>query len=422
MPQTQTARDRTSLILSALARVDEPDLRAALDRLAGRSETPRPVVSAAHALRRSRTIVDAMARPPYRAVLPFLAASVSDECLMRTIEVLGDSSEDPTREELTEALDTVGSEFPDPTVAVMLVSVGTDDMPASALCLDLVTGNPRWGLAGQATPEAGVDADGEGGNSSSSAVDDADDAAGEPSPPDEPESSAESAAARAEQRDARRRRRQEEAGERRRQREQARRAAEQLRSRRKVRPADPVRAPAPPDEPTRRPAAPARRAAPTLFRRPRLTPSQAREFDGEDPLVGAVVVLWVPFAGDRDDDLEEPGPPSAGGPDVDGAGEDGAEPPDADSSQPVDEESEPEAGKLRPCIVIGVSADHLLVRPGYSDGGRKSRDWTSVPIQRWRQARLDQPTWIGAEILRLPRPELPPTPARLAADDWNALW
>jgi hypothetical protein len=78
-------------------------------------------------------------------------------------------------------------------------------------------------------------------------------------------------------------------------------------------------------------------SAPRLRRRAVLTPNQEREFDRDDPWSGAVVFAWIPF---------------------DSGGE-GTE---------VD-------GKTRRCVVVAGSAEHLLVRPGYSEGGSKSRDW-----------------------------------------------
>ncbi len=151
---------------------------------------------------------------------------------------------------------------------------------------------------------------------------------------------------------------------------------------------------------------------PTLVREPSLTPAQREEFDPAHPLVGAVVYAWVPFAGDNDDDGAVP----EGAPRV--VAESGGGVPD-DRSVGGDPDG---GGKLRPCVVIGVAGTHLLVRPGYSKGGRKSRDWTSVPVRQWQEAGLDQPTWIGSETERVPRPEVTTSLRRLSVADWNALW
>ncbi|MBV8463012.1 MAG: hypothetical protein JO368_06950, partial [Acidimicrobiales bacterium] len=139
--------------------------------------------------------------------------------------------------------------------------------------------------------------------------------------------------------------------------------------------------------------------------------------DPDHPLVGSLVFLWVPFTADRDDEgdpetLDDVAVSPEGPTD------------DAKSTDPVAlvDPVAPAEGKRRPCVVIGVSDDELLVRAGYSEGGRRSREWTSVALRNWRQVGLEQPTWIGADNLRLPRPDLSPPHPRLTIDDWNALW
>jgi hypothetical protein len=79
-------------------------------------------------------------------------------------------------------------------------------------------------------------------------------------------------------------------------------------------------------------------------------------------------------------------------------------------------------GKVRRCVVVAGSATHLLVRPGYSEGGVKSRDWKSVPLRHWRRSGFDQPTWIAIEMVAVPRqPDQAPV-GWLSPDDWNSLW
>jgi hypothetical protein len=126
--------------------------------------------------------------------------------------------------------------------------------------------------------------------------------------------------------------------------------------------------------------------APRVVRQAVLTPLQEEEFDRRDPLVGSVLFAWVPF----------------------------------DPSAPVD--GSELNGKSRRCVVVAGSASHLLVRPGYSEGGSKSRDWRSVPLRHWRQAGFERPTWIDGEMLRVARdPEQSPV-GSLLPEDWNALW
>jgi hypothetical protein len=403
MPPTITARERVSLLAAALSKVDDADLRAALDGLGARPGLPRAVINAGNALRRGRGVASAIGLPPYRALLPYLAVAVAEACLARTVEVLGDHSDDPSREQLIEGLATVRESFSDATIGVMLASVAADDMPASDLSFEIATTDERFGLTDwQPAPERGERAEAAGEHVKAGDGD----VTGEGAP-------AEARRVPDEQRAARRERRKAAAEDRRRRKEAADRTAARVRSVRKqdraASSAPAVPAPSPSN----------RRAAPTLVRLPILTPGQRQDFDPSHPLVGAVVFAWVPFGPDA---MEQDGGGGDGAPVGTGHGGPGWEAggPEPDLGGP---DGEPTGGgKRRPCVVIGVSADELLVRPGYSGAGRASRDWTSVPVRDWPQAGLDQPTWIGAETVRVPRPETTPSVKRLSIADWNALW
>ncbi len=183
-----------------------------------------------------------------------------------------------------------------------------------------------------------------------------------------------------EQREARRSKKQRDAEERRRRAEAAARAAQQVRQAKKRERA------AASDRPdvAAAPEAPAP-VLPTLGRRRAvLTPLEEEEFDRDDPWSAGVVLAWVPF------DAEDP------------------DHPDLD-------------GKVRPCVVIAASPTHLLVRPGYSAGGVRSRDWKSHPVRHWRRSGFSEPTWIDVDAVRVNRPDTGPT-GYLEPDDWNALW
>ncbi len=140
---------RTALLRAAVANVAADELRAALSDA---SDIPTAASVAArnawNALRRHRNPAAVFDRPQYRAALPYVAASVSDECLAQTVDLLGEHSEHPTREQLLEALDEVRTSFPDTTVAVMLASVAYDDLPSSKLCAELLADDVRFGLTG----------------------------------------------------------------------------------------------------------------------------------------------------------------------------------------------------------------------------------------------------------------------------------
>jgi len=349
-----TDRARSAMVRAAVAGVGADELKAALALTVDpRFQAPKAVANALNALRKHRDPASVVARPQYRAAVPYVAAALADACLTRTIEVLGDHSDDPTREQLLDALDQVRSSFTDPTIAVMLATVADDDMPSSDLCFEIVAGDPRFGLTEVSDEETVTD-------------------------PPRPADTARPAAS-PEQREARRRKKQRDAEERRKKMEASRKAGEQLRRERKRERTTPQAAGPAPVGP------PASTVAPRVNRRATLTPLQEEEFDRLDPLAGAVVFAWVPF----------------------------------DPATPDPSEGD---GKSRRCVVVAGSPSHLLVRPGYSEGGTKSRDWKAVALRHWKRAGFDRPTWIDVETLRVPRDGEQRPVGRLTSEDWNALW
>jgi hypothetical protein len=355
-----TDSDRAALVRAAVARVDREAMKDALARTHEAAfQAPKAVTNALNALRKHRDPASVATRPQYRAALPYLAAVLADDCLSRTIEVLGDHSDDPTRQQLLEALDEVRGSFADVTIGVMLASVADGRMPASDLCFEVAAEDERFGLTGWAAH-------------------DAHDARGPAAPVVE-------RAPTPEQREARRLKKQRDAEERRRRAEASRKAGEQVRRARKQERSASAAA-ASTKEAGDAPATVdgGSSVAPRLTRRAALTPVQEESFDRNDPWATGVIFAWVAF----------------------------------DSVDPDQPELE---GKSRRCVVVAGSPTDLLVRPGYSEGGMKSRDWKSVPLRHWRQAGFDQPTWIDSETLEVPRPSEGPI-GWLASEDWNALW
>lgn len=278
MEGTITDDERAAMLRAAVEQVGRDDLKAALGQAIDPSfRAPTAVVNALNALRKHRDPSAVVTRPQYRAALPYVAALVSEACLTRTIEALGEHSDDPTREQLLAALDEVRGSDSDVTIAVMLASVADGEMPASDLCFELLATDHRFGLqdrSGAATTE------------SAPAV-----------PPS-------STAPTPEQREARRLKKQKDAEARRRKMEASRKAADQVRQARKQdRSAGPAGRPSTGD----RPAAPSGGAVPTLTRRAALTPIQEEEFDREDPWVTGVVSAWVSF------DITDPSQPGIDG-------------------------------------------------------------------------------------------------------------
>jgi hypothetical protein len=269
-----TEQDRSTLLRAAIARVEREQMRQALARTVDlTAQAPKVAVNALNALRKHHDPVSVVDRAQYRVALPWVAAVIADDCLNRTIEVLGDHSDDPTAEQLRSALDEVGASFSDVTIAVMLASVADSDMPSSDLCFELAVTDERYGLTEWAAFDRRTDRP----------------TAAPPSRQPTPE-----------QREARRLKKQQEAEERKKRQEAARRAGEQARQARKK-----------PRSSTGSSAAavatgePALLGVPTeVIRRPVLTPLQRDEFDPGDPWVSAVVFAWVAFRGDEADRQE----------------------------------------------------------------------------------------------------------------------
>ena len=390
MEREITDADRATMVRCAVARVGRDEMRSALARTDDASfQAPTSVINALKALRKHRDPTGVVTRPQYRAALPYLAAVVSDACVSRTIEVLGEHSDDPTREQLVAALEEIGHSFTDITIGVMLASVADADMPSSDLCFELASSDERFGLTDWADS---------GSAAIARPVEEA-------TPGDRPDQADRGPTP--EQREARRLKKQKDAEERRRKMEAARKAGEQVRRTRK-RERSGAGSGATGSEPTasegnasddtssdgtaagadRSPESTSHRGvsvAPRLNRRASLTPAEEEEFERADPWVAAVIFAWVPF------DAVDPDQP-----DVD--------------------------GKSRRCVVVAGSPAELLVRPGYSDGGMKSRDWKSVPLRHWKRAGFDQPTWIDSETIRVPRPTEGEPVGWLEPEDWNSLW
>jgi hypothetical protein len=371
---------RQALLQAALARVDRAELTAALG---GSVPLPRAALAARNAfnaLRRHRDPATVLGRPQYRPALALVAAAVSEACLDACIGLLGENADDPTKEQLDEALDAIGTDFPPTTVAVMLAAVADSEMPASDLCLEILATDERFGLTEVADRPAGMTDGGEtdGGEGGSGETD-----GGEGSPIEEtseiPSTAGDEALpGAAERREERRLRRRRDAEARRKRSDAARRSAEQVRRARRRGPDAPSHHARSTDATAVPPS-----SAPRLRRRAVLTPVQEREFDRDDPWSGAVVFAWIPFDGGDGTELD---------------------------------------GKSRRCVVVAGSSGHLLVRPGYSEGGSKSRDWKAVELRGWRNAGFDQPTWIDFEPVRVERGAAVTPVGWLSAEDWNALW
>lgn len=160
MEREITDSDRGAMVRSAVARLRPEDLKTALAHTSDATfAAPNAVTNALNALRRHRQPAGVVTRPQYRAALPYVAAAAADACLAKTIEALGDHSDDPTRDQLLSALEAVREGFPDAVIGAMLASVADADMPASDLCFEVAATDDRFGLTDWA--EGGGEPDGE---------------------------------------------------------------------------------------------------------------------------------------------------------------------------------------------------------------------------------------------------------------------
>ena len=283
-----TDEARSEVLRAALARVDRQEMRAALASAAEPTRgAPKAAVNALHALRKHRDPTEAVGRPAYRSALPWVATAIADECLARTIEELGEASEDPTREQLLSALDGVRAQYSDVTIGVMLATVAGADMPASDLCFAILSEDERFGLTTLFDPVGDPDGDASDAPERTATGVTTDTASsGQPTDATATETTAtettatettatETAAAVTTdpaQREARRARKRQEAEARRKKLEASRRAAEQARRARKQGRSGPPRSPA---ESGGGPTTVAAPAAPRLTRRALLTPADA---------------------------------------------------------------------------------------------------------------------------------------------------
>ena len=402
-PEEQVRR-MERLRINLLA-VDPASLRRALKGL------PAPVLdSVAKAVNVRPPVLRAGSPKPLKRLhdalmLDAVASAVTDDCLEAIRERLGDEADDPAPESVRRVVDEVtDTEFPVAMVRLTLSVVAAGHAEASDTCNELLDTDERFATPDEADLEA---------------------------PPATVVATAAPTArkADAEKKAARQARRAAEA-ERKRQQAEAKAAADAARkAARKAAttagngadeddvveeeqaalpsPAElaaslTIEAPAPPPAPKTTPKVPLKASKPTsarssgpvpqpkapsapVSRRPAgLLGDDARDFNDDDPLVGSIVIAEIWFDSDEYQGLE---------------------------------------AKRRPCVIVGVNDKQFLVRPGYSEGGRKARDWQSYEIGDWREAGLDKLTYIEVDTRRIDKAqaELPPL-GKLTVLDWNALW
>lgn len=77
-------------------------------------------------------------------------------------------------------------------------------------------------------------------------------------------------------------------------------------------------------------------------------------------------------------------------------------------------------GKARPCVVIAVGPEQLLVRPVYTNPYKFAGHWRSVRLDDWKQAGLTHPSHVGTDQHKIPHIE-DGVLGRLTTHDWNRI-
>ncbi len=274
-----------------------------------------------------RAFVTGAPTPAVRALLELLVSGTLED----VVRELGASADDPSYDELTRALDALSAQgTPPERIAALLGHAVAESFPAAPHCRRLLGERPEWTLPSvDRAPAPSVLAPRE--------VDP-------------------------------------EVRERRRERRAARRVTSP-----RPRPVHPPRSrhasPAEDEEVS----APAPRSL--SWRRTPLTPAEAREVTDRHPLVGAVVMIEVPF------DAVDPTRPD-------------------------------EREKRRPALVVAASESQLLVRALFTKP-RPGR----IPFRPWRRVGLDHPSFLSDERTSVDRGEVGVVElGRLSAAEWNGLW
>ena len=143
MDQARNKRLRTAVLA-----VSTDALRAAVrgigeDVVQALPAQARPLVNQ---LRRSGNPADLLRRVPNPQVVMVVGDQVADEPLEVVRALLGDAADDPTREQLLDALAKLLELFDVDVVRVMLATVAVAEAAASDLCDDLLTNDERFAL------------------------------------------------------------------------------------------------------------------------------------------------------------------------------------------------------------------------------------------------------------------------------------
>ena len=144
------------ILRQALATLDATDVVAFVDSLnlnaSGRVDVL--IVASLTSLKKGRNVQHFAATAPLSAVM-FLVDSATSDVLARTIDLLGESADDPTYDELQGAVGAQLDEGADPRrLAAMLAMAAANQVPATEHCLRLLSETAQLALAEVDVPTA----------------------------------------------------------------------------------------------------------------------------------------------------------------------------------------------------------------------------------------------------------------------------
>jgi hypothetical protein len=337
---TDASSNANSVMRAALLKIDPVTILTKVDTLDLRAHARvSAVIGVPLRQLQQRRDVTAFATTAPMAAVRSLLELLAMAPLEKIVELLGDHAESPTYDELVAAIDELlaSGSSDDDAVAVLAYAVG-ESFPAAPHCRRLFEEREAFAL------------------------------------PDLPEVAAPAVLAAprevsAELREQRRARREEE--------------------KRKKKPGSPTRPPRPAKT---KPVAPPRSNAPSTTtasalpetherRRLLLTPLESVRFDADHPLVGAVLLVDVPF------NAQDPEAPHV-------------------------------TSKERPALVVAASNDEVLVRAIYSN-----QSPSRSVFQAWRRIGLDHVSFIDDERVAVPigQVELQRPLGQLTIPEWNAI-
>jgi hypothetical protein len=126
--------------------VGDPDIARGLRSIPVAEFDTQPVAvrTALRALQRKRDPATALQHPQYRFTAPLVAEAVAEPCMDAVVTALGDAADEPNRQQVLDALESVQDHFPASMMALMLAYVSITDMAAADVCDEILASEERF--------------------------------------------------------------------------------------------------------------------------------------------------------------------------------------------------------------------------------------------------------------------------------------